>query len=139
MELLSGLPAPKAFHFLQRLKLDEEAQTLARAELAKAEAENKPAGRARWLELLGDKAQAAEIWEQSGRKDKALTLHEELGNPAKAAALAEALGLRERAIALYTQLNDSAGLERASALPTAPAQPSEQTSSAPTVDEQESQ
>nr|WP_153866302.1 MULTISPECIES: DEAD/DEAH box helicase [Myxococcaceae] len=139
VELLSALPPPKAFHFLQRLKLDEEAQTLARSELAKAEAENKPAGRARWLELLGDRAAAADIWEQSGRKDKALALHEAMGNTARAAALAESLSLRDKAIALYTQLNDAAGLERASALPTAPAQPAEQAPSAPTVDEQESQ
>ena len=139
MELLSSLPAPKAFHFLQRLKLEEEAQTLAKAELAKAEAEGKPAGRARWLELLGDKAAAAQIWEDAGRKDKALPLYEALGNTAQAAAIAEGLGLREKAIALYTQLNDSAGLERASALPTAHTQPAEQAPSTPTVDEQESQ
>ncbi|AGC46626.1 hypothetical protein MYSTI_05347 [Myxococcus stipitatus DSM 14675] len=121
VEVLGTLPPPKAFHFMQRLKLDEEAKELAQRELARAEQEQKPAGRARWLELLGDVAASADAWEAAGRKDKALPLHEKLGNVARAAQLAEELQQREKAMALYTQLNDSAGLERAKALPEAAA------------------
>ncbi len=121
VEVLSPLPPPKAFHFMQRLKLDDEAKELAQKELARAEAEQKPAGRARWLELLGDTAAAAEAWEGAGRKDKALPLHEKLGNLTRAAALAEELQQRDKAIALYTQMGDTAGVERAKALPEAPA------------------
>ena len=120
VEVLSPLPPPKAFHFMQRLKLDDEAKELAQRELARAESEQKPAGRARWLELLGDTAAAAEAWEGAGRKDKALPLHEKLGNLARAAQLAEELQQRDKAIALYTQLGDTSGLERANALPETP-------------------
>ncbi len=119
-EVLGALPPPKAFHFLQRLKLDEEAKTLAQKELARAESENKPAGRARWLELLGEVATAAPIYEEIGRKEKALALYEQIGHLPKAAALAEELQLRDKATALYTQLGDSAGVERAKALPETP-------------------
>ncbi|XXF80469.1 DEAD/DEAH box helicase [Myxococcaceae bacterium GXIMD 01537] len=149
VEVLSPLPPPKAFHFMQRLKLDEEAKDLARRELARAEAENKPAGRARWLELLGEAAAAAEAWEAAGRKEKALPLHEQLGNLARAAQLAEELQQRDKAVDLYTRLGDAAGVERAKALPEAPPpkaaaaepgeQPSAEESSAPSVSEQESQ
>jgi len=123
VEVLSPLPPPKAFHFMQRLNLDEEAKALAQRELARAEEEKKPAGRARWLELLGETAAAAEAWEQSGRKEKALPLHEQLGNLARAAQLAEELQQRAKAIELYTRLNDAAGLERANALPETPPAP----------------
>ncbi|WP_323389798.1 DEAD/DEAH box helicase [Myxococcus qinghaiensis] len=120
VEVLGTLPPPKAFHFMQRLKLDEEAKELAQRELARAEQEQKPAGRARWLELLGDVAASAEAWEAAGRKDKALPLHEKLGNLPRAAQLAEELQQRDKAVALYTQLNDTAGVERAKALPETP-------------------
>jgi tetratricopeptide (TPR) repeat protein len=119
-EVLGALPPPKAFHFLQRLKLEEEAKTLAQKELARAESENKPAGRARWLELLGEVATAAPLYEQIGRKEKALALYEQIGHLPKAAALAEELQLRDKATALYTQLGDSAGVERAKNLPETP-------------------
>ena len=119
-EVLGALPPPKAFHFLQRLKLDEEAKALAQKELARAESESKPAGRARWLELLGEVATAAPIYEELGRKEKALALYEQIGHLPKAAALAEELQLRDKATALYTRLGDSAGVERAKALPETP-------------------
>ncbi len=124
VEVLSPLPPPKAFHFMQRLKLDEQAKALAQRELARADEEKKPAGRARWLELLGDAAAAAEAWEQAGRKEKALPLHEQLGNLARAAQLAEELQQRTKAVELYTRLNDAAGLERAKLLPETPPAPS---------------
>jgi tetratricopeptide (TPR) repeat protein len=147
VEVLSPLPPPKAFHFMQRLKLDEEAKELATRELTRAETENKPAGRARWLELLGQTAAAAEAWEAAGRKEKALPLHEQLGNLTRAAQLAEELQQRTKAIDLYTRMGDNAGLERARALPetapapATPAEPSEaadEASSALPVNEQES-
>jgi hypothetical protein len=105
---------------MQRLKLEEEAKTLAQRELARADEEKKPAGRARWLELLGETASAADAWEQAGRKEKALPLHEQLGNLPRAAQLAEELQQRDKAVELYTRLNDAAGLERAKALPETP-------------------
>ncbi|WP_208647373.1 tetratricopeptide repeat protein [Corallococcus interemptor] len=127
VEVLSPLPPPKAFHFMQRLTLEDEAKELAKRELARAEQEQKPAGRARWLELLGDLTAAAETWTQAGRKDKALPLYEKLGGEhlPRAAQIAEELQQRDKAIALYTQLNDSAGVERAKALPETPATPPE--------------
>lgn len=150
VEVLSPLPPPKAFHFMQRLKLEEEARELGQKELARAEAENKPAGRARWLELLGNTAEAAEAWEKAGRKEKALPLHEQLGNLPRAAQLAEELQQKAKAIELYTKLGDNAGLERAQTLPEAPPAPAkapaaeageaaEEATSAPSVNEQESQ
>jgi hypothetical protein len=150
VEVLSPLPPPKAFHFMQRLKLDEEARELGQKELARAEAENKPAGRARWLELLGNTSEAADAWEKAGRKEKALPLYEQLGNLPRAAQLAEELQQKAKATELYTKLGDTAGLERAKALPEAPPAPvkapaaeagegAEEGSSAPSVNEQESQ
>lgn len=149
VEILSPLPPPKAFHFMQRLKLDEEAKALAQRELARAEEEKKPAGRARWLELLGETAAAAETWEQAGRKEKALPLYEQLGNLGRAAQLAEELQQRTKAIELYTRLNDAAGIERANALPETPppsagpatkeSDPGDNASPASSPEEQESQ
>ena len=73
VEVLTALPGPKAFRFLQRAKLDEEALALARKELAKADAEQNLSARARWLELTGEAAAAAEAWEKAGRKDRAIS------------------------------------------------------------------
>ena len=70
-QVLLALPAAKAFHFLQKVKLDEEAMSLARREIQQANAENKPAVKARWLEWSGDALGAAEAWEAAERKDKA--------------------------------------------------------------------
>ena len=81
-ELIKQLPAPKAFQFLQRVKLDDDAKALAQQELARAEAEGRTAQRARWLELLGRPREAAEAYEASGRTDRALPLFEQLGDAA---------------------------------------------------------
>ena len=116
-KVLEGLPSPKAFRFFQKIGLTEEAQAIAQAELQKAETENKPSQKARWLELTGDKAGAAAAWEAADRKDKAFPLYEALGDVAKAATLAEAAGAREKAIELYTKLGDTAAVARATALP----------------------
>jgi tetratricopeptide (TPR) repeat protein len=161
VEVLGTLPPPKAFHFLNRLKLADEAKALAQKELARAEAENKPAGRARWLELLGESATAAALYEEIGRKEKAMVLYEQIGHLPKAAALAEELQLRDKATELFTKLGDNEGVQRAQALPATPppkrpadaaaaaeeaeetgvegAKGSEASSSAPAANEQESQ
>jgi hypothetical protein len=108
---------------MQRCKLDDEAASLAKRELAKAEAENKPNARARWLELLGDNAAAATAWEQAGRKERAVPLYEKLGDLPKAAQLAEESKLRDKAIELYEKLGDAAGVERAKAIEVPAAKP----------------
>ena len=119
-EILKTLPAPKQFRFLEKLKLTEEAQALARGELAKADEEKRPSTRARWLELLGDLPGAAQAWEQAERKDKAYPLHEKLGDLPKAAQLAEAAGHHQAAIGLYQRAGDEAGAARVQALPPTP-------------------
>src|SRR3954452_1708989 len=62
LETLKGLPGPKAFRFMQKLKLDAEAMEYARAEIAKAAAENQHANLARWLGMVGEVGQAIEAW-----------------------------------------------------------------------------
>lgn len=116
-EILTTLPGPKAYRFLQRVKLDTEARALADRELARADAENKPSARARWLELTGKTQEAAEAWEKADRKDKAYPLLEKLGNVQKAAEYAEASGHKTDALRLYEKLGDNAGVERAKAMP----------------------
>lgn len=105
-QVLLALPAAKAFHFLQKAKLDEEAMALARREIQQANAENKPSVRARWLEWTGDTLAAAEAWEAAERKDKALEMYEQVGQWQKAAQLAEALGRKEKALELYHRAGD---------------------------------
>lgn len=112
VEILKELPAPKAYHFLQRVKLDDEAKKLGDAELAKAEAEGKPEQRAKWLDIVGRTLEAAQVFEQAGRPGRASLLHEKLGDVAKAAQLAEAAQEHERAAALYLKVGDAASAER---------------------------
>ncbi|MGA9521943.1 MAG: DEAD/DEAH box helicase, partial [Myxococcaceae bacterium] len=114
---LLSLPAPKAFRFLERLKLDDAAKALAERELAKAEAENKPAAKARWLEMLDDNARAAEAWEQAGRLDRATVANEKSGNLSRAAQQAEVVGELDRAQDLYRRAGDTQNMERVAALP----------------------
>ncbi len=99
--VLLALPSPKAFRFLQKVKLDDEAMALARREIQQAESENKPSAKARWLEWTGDALGAAEAWEKAERKDKALEMYEQVGQWQKAAQLAEALGRKDHALELY--------------------------------------
>jgi tetratricopeptide (TPR) repeat protein len=117
IETIKGLAGPKAFRFLQKLKLDEEAMSYAKAEIAKAVAENKFGDQARWLELVGETAAAAEAWLKAERKDKALPLYEQLADWPKAAALAEALAQHEKAVELFHRAGDKANAERVAALP----------------------
>ena len=126
-EILKTLPATKAFRFLEQLKLKEEARTLGEAELANAQAEKKPGAQARWLELLGRKAEAAQAWEEEGRRDRAYPLLEAVGDFAKAAAFAEGAGHRDQAIRLYRRAGDDRAAERLEATPpsTPPPAPAE--------------
>ena len=125
--VLKTLPATKAFRFLEQLKLKDEARALGEAELAAAKAEAKPGPQARWLELLGRKAEAAQAWEEGGRQDRAYPLLEALGDFAKAAAFAEASGHRDQAIRLYRRAGDDRAAERLEATPpsTPPPAPAE--------------
>jgi tetratricopeptide (TPR) repeat protein len=106
VRLLLALPSPKAFRFLQKVKLDDEAMALARREIQQAESENKPVAKARWLEWSGDALGAAEAWEKAERKDKALEMYEQVGQWQKAAQLAEALGRKDQARELYHRAGD---------------------------------
>jgi hypothetical protein len=115
--VLKTLPPTKAFRFLEQLKLKDEARALGEAELAQAQAEAKPASQARWLELLGRKAEAARAWEEAGRQDRAYPLLEALGDFAKAAAFAEASGHRDQAIRLFRRAGDDRAAERLEATP----------------------
>lgn len=121
IETVKGLPGPKAFRFLQKLKLDTEAMAYAREEIAKAVTENKPGDQARWLELVGETAAAAEAWIKAERSDKALPLYEQLADWPKAATLAEALGQNEKAVELFHRAGDKDSAARVAALPPKPA------------------
>jgi tetratricopeptide (TPR) repeat protein len=117
IELLKALPGPKAYAFMLKLKLSDEAQAFASEALAKAEAENNLQVKARWLETLGRIEQAAETYLAANRKDRASVLFDQLGQTAKAAELAEAAGQLDKAQALYAKANDLVNVERVKALP----------------------
>ncbi|MEW6432477.1 MAG: DEAD/DEAH box helicase [Myxococcota bacterium] len=116
LELLKTLPGPKAYHFMEKLKLKDEAKAYAQAELRKAEAENNAPQKARWLELLGDLQGAAATWLAAERKDKAASVFEQLGDLPRAAQLLEAAGQLDKAQALFEKLGDTANAERVKAL-----------------------
>ncbi|HEY0882960.1 MAG TPA: DEAD/DEAH box helicase, partial [Archangium sp.] len=117
LETLKSLPGPKAFHFMQKLKLNAEAEAFAKAELAKAEAENNALNKGRWLELTGKLAEAAETYLADERKDKAAFVFEAMGELKKAAELLEAAGQLDKAQALYAKQGDTANAERVKAMP----------------------
>jgi tetratricopeptide (TPR) repeat protein len=124
VEVVKALPGPKAYHFLQKLKLNAEAEALAAAELAKADAAGKPLDRARWLELTGKLAEAADAYLAADRKDKAAWVFEQLGHLARAAELLEAAGLLDKAQKVYEKAGDVANVERVKALPRPEPRPS---------------
>lgn len=117
IELLKSLPGPKAYAFMQKLKLHKEADTFASESLAKAEEEKNFQAKARWFETLGKTEQAAEAWVAANRKDKAVGLYEQLGKLVTAADLAEAAGQLDRAQALFEKAGDATNAERVKALP----------------------
>ncbi len=116
VEVLSELPTMKAFRFMQRAKLDEEALALAKKELARAEQESKPFEKARWLEMLGEHEKAAEAFLAADRKDRALAMYEQAGNWQRAAELAEAVLQYDKAVELFHRAGDKANAERVAAL-----------------------
>jgi len=115
VEILLGLPAPKAFRFLLKLRLPEEAMALARKQIQEAESNQKPSEAARWLEWVGDFLAAAQAWEKADRKDKALAMYEQVGQWQRAGELAEALGQKEKAVDFYHRAGDTAAAERVQA------------------------
>ncbi len=117
LETLKALPGPKAFHFMEKLKMKAEADAFAKEELAKAEAANNPVQRARWLELLGRQQEAADVYLAADRKDKAAFVFEAMGELKKAAELLEAAGQLDKAQALFTRAGDTANADRVKALP----------------------
>ncbi|MFN0062608.1 MAG: DEAD/DEAH box helicase [Myxococcaceae bacterium] len=116
VEVLGGVPSSKAFRFLQKLGLWDEASALAKRELARAESEANASEHARWLELTGEFALAAAQWEKAARLDRAVELYAKLGETAKAAKIAEGAGLKAQAIELYGKLGDNEGVARAQQL-----------------------
>jgi tetratricopeptide (TPR) repeat protein len=134
LETLAPLPRAKAYRFLQRVGLDEEAQGLGREELQKAEASGRHDERARWLELTGDFPASAEAWLAAGRRERALQVFEKLGDWARAAPLAEELLQYERAVALFHKAGNTADAERVAALPP-PARPAPPEAAAQAGDE----
>ncbi|MFZ5470741.1 MAG: DEAD/DEAH box helicase [Myxococcota bacterium] len=114
---LSALPGHKAFRFMQKARLDQEALAFARKEIAKAQSENQPGEMARWLELVGEASAAAEAWEKADRKDKAMAMYETAGNWQRAGELAEAIGQLDKAVALFHRAGDKTNAERVAALP----------------------
>lgn len=117
LEVLKPLPPPKAYHFMQKLKLDEQAKVFASEHLQRSIDENNLQQKARWQELLGDLPSSAETWLESGRKDKASGVFEQLGQVAKAAELAEAAGQLDRAQLLFKRAGDQPNHDRVAALP----------------------
>lgn len=117
LETLKPLPGPKAFHFMQKLKLTAEADAFAKEELAKAEAENNALQKGRWLELLGRHQEAADLYLAAERKDKAAFVFEAMGQLGRAAELLEAAGQLDKAQALFTKAGDTANADRVKALP----------------------
>ena len=117
LETLKDLPGPKAFHFMQKLKLQAEATAFAKEELAKAEAAANPMQKARWLELLGDSRAAIEVYLGANRKDKAALVLAEMGDHKQAAELMEAAGQLDKAQELFAKAGDVANVERVKALP----------------------
>ena len=112
VKALLELAPVKAYRFLQKLKLEDEAKALLDRELTKAEMENKPADRARWLELRGDLPSAAQAWLDADRKDRALNIFEQLEMWPRAALLAEDLERWSQSGNLYLKAGDAASAER---------------------------
>jgi tetratricopeptide (TPR) repeat protein len=117
LESLKGLPGPKAYSFMQKLKLHEDANAFAKAELAKAEAENNQLQKARWMELMGDQKGAAAVYLAANRKDKAALVFADLGDFKQAAELAEAAGQLDKAMEFFSKAGDSENAARVKALP----------------------
>jgi tetratricopeptide (TPR) repeat protein len=117
LETLKPLPPAKAFHFMQKLKLNDEATALGKEEMAKAEAAGLLLIKARWLELLGEPAAAIALYLEQGRKDKAAWVYDATGEFAKAAVLLEESGQLDKAQSLFVKAGDLVNAERVKGIP----------------------
>ncbi len=117
VELMNALPPAKAYGFLKKLKLEDDAKSLAETHLQEAIASKNDLQRARWLEITGKMSEALDIYLSSGRKDKASFVLESLGQSDRAAQLAEEAGQLVRAEKLFRKANDTVNAERVSKLP----------------------
>jgi tetratricopeptide (TPR) repeat protein len=120
VDLFKPLPGPKAYGFLKKLKMEEEAQALASSAMAEAQAKSDTMGIARWQEALGQLEAAATTYLGAGRNDKASFVFESMGKLPRAAELAEAAGLLDRAQKLFDKAGDKANVERVAAIPRPP-------------------
>jgi tetratricopeptide (TPR) repeat protein len=117
IEALKQLPGPKAFSFMQKLKLGAEATAYGKEELAKAQAENNGLQKGRWLELLGDPKGAVEAYLAIDRKDKAALVLADQGDWKQAAELMESAGQLDKASDFFSKAGDATNAERVRALP----------------------
>ncbi len=117
LDLMKALPGPKAYGFLKKLKLEDDARALAETNLQEAIASNNDLQRGRWLEVTGRMNEALELYLSTGRKDKASFVLEALGQPARAAQLAEEASQLVRAEKLFRKANDTVNADRVAQLP----------------------
>jgi len=117
IDALKELPGPKAYRFLIKLKLEEEAQKLATTQIEQAIATGDHPAHARWLEALDKLPEAIEAWLKADRRDKAMYLFEKTGKHEQAAKMAEALGRLDKAEALFRQAGNEEQAARIAALP----------------------
>ncbi|MCL2011830.1 MAG: DEAD/DEAH box helicase [Cystobacterineae bacterium] len=117
IDVLKELPGPKAYRFLMKLKLEEEAQKLATTQVEQAIAAGDHSAHARWLEAMDQLPQAIEAWLRADRRDKAMYLFEKTEQYEQAAQLAEALERLDKAEALFRQAGNEEQAARIAALP----------------------
>jgi tetratricopeptide (TPR) repeat protein len=129
IDTLKELPGPKAYRFLMKLRLEEEAQKLATTQIEQAIATKDHLAHAHWLEALNKLPEAVEAWLQADRRDKALYLCEKAERYEQAAELAEALGRLDKAEALFRRAGNEEQATRVAALARPTVLPSEDSSS----------
>jgi len=129
VDTLKGLPGPKAYRFLLKLKLEEEAQKLATTHIEQAIAAQDHVAHAHWLEAFNKLPEAIEAWLQAGRRDKAMYLCEKTEKYEQAAQLAEALGRLDKAEALFLRAGNKEQAAKIAALVRSAVVPTEDSSS----------
>jgi len=129
VDTLKDLPGPKAYRFLLKLKLAEEAQKLATTQIAQAIATGDHLTHAHWLEALDKLPEAIGAWLQAGRRDKAMYLFEKTEKYEQAAELAEALGRLDKAETLFRRAGNEEQAARIAALVRPTVLPTEDSSS----------
>jgi tetratricopeptide (TPR) repeat protein len=117
VDLMKEIPPTKAYGFLKKLKLEDDAKALAETHLNEAVASKNELQRARWLEVIGKMNEALEIYLSMDRKDKASFVLESLGQTERAAQLAEEAGQLMRAEKLFRKGGDVTNADRVAKLP----------------------